>query len=112
MQKNERRVSLKENPTPAANIQHNAATATYLRRGATRRLPPLDCGHADPWLCRCGGTDDLTEGAVDAYADALAHLKTHGLLGAPFIPELRALWRRGEAGRRMVRDITSRWVVA
>ncbi len=111
---NEKRPAKDRAPSTTTTLysKNISATSLHARCQTARRLPPLDCGHADPWLCRCGLTDDPTEGVVDAYAAALAYLESHGLTGAPFIPELRALWRRGADERRMVRDTTSRWAVA
>jgi hypothetical protein len=71
---------------------------------------PCGCG-PDPWVCRCA-TDGPDDGAVDAYAAAITHLAAHGLTGAPFVPELRVLWRRGPGGRRIVRAVADNWAVA
>jgi hypothetical protein len=111
MQKNERRATMKVNPTPAAYLDHTVATAIQARRESARRLPPMECGCSDPWPCRCASAEPSDKG-VEGYLEAVAHLSSLGLLGAPFLPELRALWRRGDAERRIVRDITSRWAVA
>jgi hypothetical protein len=81
------------------------------RRDAALRLPPLGpCGCIrDPLRDhRCG--DEITETMVTAYHDAAQHLLHLGLLPAPLLPELRALWRRGE--RDLVAEITSRWELA
>jgi hypothetical protein len=110
MQKNERRATMKVNPTPAANLDRTVTTAIQARRESARRLPPMECGCSDPWPRRCARPEPSDKG-VEGYAEALAYLASHGLLGAPFLPELRALWRRGDAERRTVREITSRWVV-
>jgi len=76
------------------------------RRAATYRLPPLYC--VDPWTCR-HYDDQVTEQYVDGYRDAVLHLDAHGLLAAPLIPEMRALWRRSDDDRRLVRQIAERW---
>jgi hypothetical protein len=49
---------------------------------------------------------------VDGYAEAVRHLHDHGLVAAPLIPELRAMWRRSADDRKVVQQITSRWLVA
>ena len=46
---------------------------------------------------------------VDAYAAAEELLGSLGYPAAPLVPELRAMWRRGE--RAMVSSVTSRWVI-
>jgi hypothetical protein len=49
---------------------------------------------------------------VDAYAAAVVHLRSHGLLAAPLLPELRVLRHRGPEERRLVDEVTSRWELA
>lgn len=65
------------------------------RAEAASRLPPLQCGCADPSIHRCNGSepdDDLALDAWCATAEALLRLGT-----PPLVPRsvLRALWRRG-----------------
>lgn len=87
---------------------HPQSTAN--RRNASRRAPALDCGCADPIRCRCAN-DEPSDRYVDAYAAALRHLKAAGLAGAPLVPEMRAMWRRGGDARRMVEDVAGGWVM-
>ena len=77
------------------------------RRSTSRRLPPLGCGCADPWLCRCDETEP-GELRVDALVAATAHLLDVGL--TPIVPteDLRALWRRGGRDRRLAATIAKR----
>lgn len=83
------------------------------RRAATYRLPALDCGHADPWTCKChDDTDESTGQYIDGYRDAAQHLMVQGLTPAPNLPAMRGLWRRGGADRDLVRGIAERWEVA
>ena len=68
----------------------------------------LDCG-CTRW-CRCEYKANPTGKRVDAYAAAARHLDALNLPAAPLIPEMRALWRRGD--RALVQRISSRWEVA
>jgi hypothetical protein len=90
----------------------NHINGFHCRADAARRLPPLRCGCTDPWLCPCGNQPaEPSQRTVDAYAAALRHLKAAGLAGAPLVPELRAMWRRGGDDRRMVGEVDGGWVV-
>ncbi|WP_333894516.1 hypothetical protein [Mycolicibacterium gadium] len=42
-----------------------------------------------------------SEHEVDAYQRAVEHLLDAGLTPAAFLPEMRALWRRGGADQRI-----------
>jgi hypothetical protein len=50
----------------------------HRRREASRRFVPLACGCPDPWPCRCS-QPPLSDRALEAWADAVAHLGAHGL---------------------------------
>jgi len=53
---------------------------------------------------------EITENTmISGYRDAAEHLLHLGLLPAPLLPEMRALWRRGPEEQRLVAEITSRW---
>jgi hypothetical protein len=95
-----------------APLRHN--DPLQRRRAAARRLPPLGrCGCIHDPLHdrhRCG--DEITDNLVDGYRDAVRHLRGLGLPAAPFLPEMRALWRRGPEERRLVAEITERWDLA
>lgn len=80
------------------------------RRQATARLSILECGHADPWICRCREPEPSAR-QVDAYAAAVHHLNHLGLGAAPLLPELRQLWRRGASERQLVGAVTTGWEV-
>jgi hypothetical protein len=80
------------------------------RREAAYRLPPLPCGHVDPWTCRHPGEPSARQ--VDGYHAAAVHLLGHGLLPAPNLPALREMWRRGGRDQALVRHIAERWEVA
>lgn len=95
------------------NGHHTANVVEYMRglkrrRAATWRLPPLPCGHADPWTC--AHRDDPSDVQVDGYAAAVEHLNRLGLTAAPFLPELRRMWNRGD--RRLAVTVTERWETA
>jgi hypothetical protein len=71
------------------------------RRGASWRLPPLDCGYRDPMHCEPPG--------VRGYEDAAAMLLSLGLTPAPNLPALRVMWKAGDESRRVVEVIGQRW---
>ena len=77
------------------------------RRAATYRVQPLDCGCRDPWICR-----SPSERMVDAYREAVLTISAVGMTPAPFLPEMRIMWRRGGTDRDLVRTIATRWEVA
>ena len=61
------------------------------RREASRRLPPLQCGHADPWQpWRAKPSEKLTTAA----AEAAAHLLAQGLTPIFSVDTISALRRR------------------
>lgn len=77
------------------------------RYTAGRRLDPLDCGCEDPWVhrqCRCT-TPQLTEAALDGLAGAIGHLLALGITPVVELWELRALWHRGGAYRRLAQAL-------
>ena len=76
------------------------------RRRAAERLPVLDCGCADPWVCNCGHVR-----TASSYAAAVSHLLHNGLLPAPDVDAMRVLWRHKQY-RHLVSEIASRWEVA
>jgi hypothetical protein len=49
---------------------------------------------------------------IDGYRDAAQHLHALGLLPAPLIPEMHALWARGGTGRRLAAEVAARWELA
>jgi len=49
---------------------------------------------------------------VDAYREAALTLSAAGLTPAPFLPEMREMWRRGGTDRHLVRAIASKWAAA
>ena len=49
---------------------------------------------------------------IDAYRNAVLHLRHCGLLAAPRVAEMQALWRRGGEDRRLAADIAARWELA
>jgi hypothetical protein len=74
------------------------------RRQAALRLPPVDCGCVDPWLCRCS-RPPLSEKMIDAGADAAHHLLEIGFV--PFLEPavLRALHARAGDGRVLAEEL-------
>jgi len=83
------------------------------RRAATHRIPPYrhDCPHRDPWVCRCEEPEPSTR-MVDAYSAAVAFILDAGMTPAPFLPELRVMWRRRGEDQRLARTVAERWEVA
>ena len=67
-------------------------------------MPPLDCGCADPWPCRCG-RPPLSERKVDAGADAARHILGVGCVPLLRLDVLRALYRRGGDDRRLAEEL-------
>lgn len=103
--------SLQRNEMSAMTTLPNAPDLSRLgaRRAASRRLPPLACGCADPWLCRCYDPEPSDRDA-DAYLAAVRHLFEHELAPALLVDTARILWRRGPAERAIVSGVASRWV--
>jgi hypothetical protein len=100
-------------PKPLPPRLHGADIAGQLRarRQASYRLAPLDCGCRDPWPCR-HTEPPPSERQADAYRDAVLHLTGLGLTPAPRLPEMRDLWRRGPAERRLIGELATRWELA
>lgn len=104
-------------PAPIAAItvdiaEHKAYGAgLHRRRTEARALRPLRCGCRDPWPCRHYGADQapVTDQFVDGYRDAALHLLAEGLLPAPNVEALRALWRRGGEDQQLARRIAEDW---
>ncbi len=72
------------------------------RRAAAARLPLLDCGCADPWVCRCGTVAPLSDNQVDGYVDAARFIMdTTGCLPLLPLEVLRRLWSRGGEDRAL-----------
>ncbi|OWL92844.1 hypothetical protein B7435_33390 [Mycolicibacterium peregrinum] len=83
------------------------------RRAATYRLPVHDCGHADPWTCKChDDSDTTTDQYIDGYRDAAQHLLAQGLTPAPNLPAMRGMWKRGGDDQRLAMRIAQLWEVA
>jgi hypothetical protein len=62
---------------------NDTVAGLHRRRQASRRLVPMACGCPDPWPCRCS-QPPLSDRALEAWADAVAHLRSHGL--TPIVP--------------------------
>lgn len=86
------------------SIRSKRASAWSLR-------PRMACGVCTD-SCRCEWKANPSSRRVEAYADAVHHLHSHGLGAAPLVPELRVLWRRSADDRKLVQSITEQWVVA
>ena len=98
----------------AAPKHHNTDTAhatAEVRRAGALRLPPLECGHRDPWTAS-HTRPEPSDRMIDGYRDALQHLEALGLTGYPVLPELRMLWQRGGSDRRLAQNIAQRWGMA
>ena len=95
-------------PEPETQPHHKAGAAEYIaglrrRRAASRRLPVLDDGHADPW---CYPPPQR------GYEAAAAHLLAYGLTPAPNLDAMRRMWRCGGEARRIARAVAERWETA
>lgn len=97
---------------------HHAANAAYytadLRRrsAAAQRFPTLGCGCRDPWRCQCDNADATpSDREIEAYAAAVRHLAAIGLTAAPRLPEMRNLWKRSPADRKIVATVASNWEI-
>jgi hypothetical protein len=71
------------------------------RRGASWRLPPLDCGCRDPLHYQPAG--------VRGYEDAAVMLLSVGLTPAPNLPAMRAMWIAGVEWERVLSRYRDRW---
>jgi hypothetical protein len=99
--------------TPTAVGSQQYIAGLRRRRAATYRVPRLECGScADPWTCRCYDDPEPTPRMVDAYRDAVQTISGAGMTPAAFVPEMRAMWRRGGEYRRLAQTIAERWQVA
>jgi hypothetical protein len=96
-------------PSPETPTNTNSVRQADRRRVAAKRLPPLDSGSRDP---RCRDNPEPSERMVDGYRDAVRHLQANGLPPAPFLPEMRIMWRRGGDDRRLASAIARCWEVA
>src|SRR6185295_2185473 len=86
--------------TASGNDGGDTAAAFRRRRDAARRLPPLDCGCFDPWLCRCS-RPPLNDRMIDGGRAAAEHLLDIGLVPMLELDTLRALYRRGGDDRQL-----------
>ncbi len=94
-----------------SNNTYDAHNTAEVRRAGALRLPPLECGHRDPWSAD-HRREYPSDRMIDGYRDALAHLDYHGLIGAPILPELRLLWQRGGSDRRVAQAVAQCWELA
>jgi hypothetical protein len=92
---------------------HHYIAETHRRRASTKRVPPYGyCTCRDPWVCRCADNTEPPERYVDGYRDAVLYLLSCGLTPAPFIPEMRAMYRRRGTDARLAMRIAERWQAA
>lgn len=96
--------------TTTTSTDQSTDSADYIRglrrrRSASWRIPPLVCGHVDPWTCT--HRNDPTEAEVDGAVNAAKHLRSVGLV--PMFPEVmcRAMYRKGY--RELATELGSRW---
>lgn len=80
------------------------------RRATAHRCPPLACNRRDPLYP--DRRRQPTDHSVEAYCLAAQHLAAAGLGPAPLLPELRLMWQRGGAERRLAQAIVQRWEIA
>ena len=98
--------------TDVQEVDNHTNVAKYTaglrrRRAASYRLPVLESGRRDPWYYDHPGQP--SEKMVTAYRDAVLFVFDAGMTPAAFVPEMRALWRRGGDDQRLVRDICEHW---
>lgn len=94
-------------PCTAPRPRQDYRSQDRRRRAAAQRLAPLDCGHRDPWPCRCT-EPPLSDRAINGWRDAAQYvMETTGR--TPLIPieVLRALWRRGGEDRAFAEELHS-----
>ena len=82
-------------------MTHRIAAALWRRRQL------LECGCTEP--CRCDHKLNPTPRRVDAYREAVDHLRRNGLPAAALTPECRELWHRGGADRSLAETLVGRW---
>jgi hypothetical protein len=88
-----------------ASVNGDALAAGLRRRRKTSyRLPPLECGCVDPWLCRCADPPH-SEKTVDGGADAARYLLERGLTPLLHPDTLCALYARGGADRALAQRL-------
>jgi hypothetical protein len=71
------------------------------RRAASRRHEVLDSGRSDPWWYSPPGER--------GYPQPAAHLAEHGLVAAPNLPALRAMYKSGGDDRQVAEAIARHW---
>ncbi len=67
--------------------RHEFSAGLHRRRDAAHRLPPLDCGHRDPWTCR-----HHDRPSTRGVTEAAEHLLAIGLPPLFDAATCRALW--------------------
>lgn len=87
------------------NFHANALHRRFLE--ASRGV--LECGCADPWLCRCHDEPrPLNRRQIDAAFASADHLLAAGMC-PPLSPEVARIgWRRGGETRRLVSEVAAR----
>jgi hypothetical protein len=76
------------------------------RHEAAVRMPLLDCGCADPWVCRCGPVPALSDHQLDGWADTARYvLDTTGCMPILPVEVLRRLWQRGGEDRALAEKL-------
>lgn len=97
------------------NATEFTAIAVQLRRrrAASYGLPPWRdaCSCRDPWICRCDEPATPSDRLAEAYEAAAESLLHVGMTPAPFLPEMRVMWRKGQRSRELVQSIAEHWQV-
>ena len=76
------------------------------RRDAAVRVSLLDCGCADPWVCRCCTVTALSDNQLDAWADTARYvIDTTGCTPMLPVEVLRRLWQRGGDDRALAEKL-------
>lgn len=85
-------------PLPPRICANAVLLQLRVRRAASQRMVPLDCGcstgpHADPLACVCTSRP-LTDNQLDGWRDATRHILAQGQMPVVPIEVRRALWCR------------------
>ena len=76
------------------------------RRDTAVRVPLLDCGCADPWVCKCRTVLVLSDNQLNAWADTARYvIDTTGCTPMVPVEVLRRLWNRGGDDRALAEKL-------
>ena len=91
---------------PLSVARRHGPVCWHRRVDAAVRLPRLECGCRDPWVCRCGTVPAVSDHQLDGWADAARYvLDTTGCTPVLPVDVLRRLWQRGGDDRVLAEKI-------